>query len=68
MVIARRDGAAAPEATQAPQARFPDGDDGLRGVEFVEAVTQSHDGGGRWVELPTRPRPRSSDTSDTEEA
>lgn len=68
VVIARRDGAAAPEATQAPQARFPDGDDGLRGVEFVEAVTQSHDGGGRWVELPTWPRPRSSDTSNTEEA
>jgi predicted dehydrogenase len=31
---------------------FPTGEDGLLGVQFVEAVTRSHDRDGAWTEVP----------------
>lgn len=36
---------------------FPTIDDGLRGVQFIEAVQRSSRLGGRWVKLPAAPRP-----------
>ena len=32
-------------------AHFPTVDDGLKGVEFIEAVVASSKRGGRWVKL-----------------
>lgn len=43
---ARRDGTPPP----ARDLSFPTGEDGLVGVQFVEAVTQSHDNDAAWVE------------------
>jgi predicted dehydrogenase len=44
---ARRDGA--PSTIR--DLSFPTGEDGLFGVQFVEAVTESHDRGGAWTDV-----------------
>ena len=45
---ARRDGT--PRQTR--ELSFPTGEDGLLGVQFVEAVTRSHDRHGAWTQVP----------------
>jgi predicted dehydrogenase len=46
-LVAAREGRPAPAGVQ-----FPTIADGLRGVEFIDAVQRSARGGGRWVRLP----------------
>jgi predicted dehydrogenase len=45
---ARRDGT----PSDLRELSFPTGEDGLLGVQFVEAVTTSHDRGGAWTPVP----------------
>ena len=45
---ARRDGT----PSDLRELSFPTGEDGLLGVQFVEAVTTSHDRGGAWTPIP----------------
>jgi predicted dehydrogenase len=45
---ARRDGT----PSDFRELSFPTGEDGLLGVQFVEAVTTSHDRGGAWTPIP----------------
>jgi predicted dehydrogenase len=45
---ARRDGT----PSDLRELSFPTGEDGLLGVQFVEAVTTSHDRGGAWTPMP----------------
>jgi predicted dehydrogenase len=47
-LAARRDGT--PRSIR--ELSFPTGEDGLLGVQFVEAVTTSHDRGGAWTAVP----------------
>lgn len=49
---ARRDGT----SSSIRDLSFPTGEDGLLGVQFVEAVTTSHDRHGAWTAIPGIPR------------
>lgn len=50
-IEARRDGVIA----VARELRFPSGIDGLRGVEFVERVLESHTADGKWLRVAVSP-------------